>query len=60
MELTLKEKFVILAYDPVKGHNLASNYIGFGIGGAILLSLQAPARVDLKMAFCDNQRSGYP
>lgn len=39
MELTLKDKFVILAYDPVKGHNLASNYIGFGIGGAILLEL---------------------
>lgn len=39
MELSLKEKFVILAYDPTKGNNLASNYIGYGIAGAMLLEL---------------------
>ena len=48
MELTLKEKFVILAYDPVKGHNLASNYIGYGIGGAILLELAGRKKVRIE------------
>ena len=48
MDLTLKEKFIILAYDPVKGTNLASNYIGYGIGGAILLELAGLKKINIE------------
>ena len=61
MELTLKEKFVILAYDPVKGHNLASNYIGFGIGGAILLELAGLKKIRIeekRIKLLDGHKTG--
>ena len=39
MELTIKEKFVLLAYHPSKGYNLVPTSIGYGIAGAMLLEL---------------------
>ena len=48
MELTLKEKFVILAYEPVKGTNLATNFIGYGICGAMLLELAAMKKIKIE------------
>ncbi len=61
MELTLKQKFVILAYHPVKGHNLASNYIGYGIAGAILLELAGLKRInieDKRIRLLDSHKTG--
>ena len=61
MNLTLKEKFVILAYDPIKGHNLASNYLGFGIGGAILLELAGHKKISIernRIKLLDGHKTG--
>lgn len=61
MDLTLKEKLIILAYDPVKGNNLASNFIGYGIGGAILLELAALKRISIeknKIHLVDGHKTG--
>jgi len=61
MELTLKQKFVILAYDPVKGHNLASNYIGYGIAGAILLELAGLKKINIddnRIKLLDTHKTG--
>ena len=48
MELTLKEKYLILAYDPVKGRNLATNFIGYGLAGAILMELAELGRIKIE------------
>ena len=61
MELTLKQKFVILAYDPVKGTNLASSFIGYGIGGAILLELAGLKKINIednKIKLLDSHKTG--
>ncbi len=61
MELTLKQKFVIIAYDSVKGTNLASNYIGYGIGGAILLELAGLKKINIednKIKLLDSHKTG--
>jgi len=61
MDLSLKEKFVVLSYDPVKGHNLASNYIGYGIAGAILLELAGLKKIrieDNKVKLLDSHKTG--
>jgi hypothetical protein len=61
MELTLKEKFVVLAYHPKKGYNLSPTYFGYGIGGAILLELAAIKKIkieDKKVVLIDTRRTG--
>ncbi|MCK4568700.1 MAG: GPP34 family phosphoprotein [Bacteroidales bacterium] len=61
MELSLKEKFVILAYDPTKGNNLASNYIGYGIAGAMLLELAGMKKISIdnkKIKLLDSHKTG--
>jgi len=61
MELSLKEKFAILAYDPEKGNNLASNFIGYGIGGAILLELAGMGKLNIekdRIKLLDSKNTG--
>lgn len=63
MELSLKEKFVILAYDPDKGTCLASNFFGYGIAGAILLELAEMKRISIegkKIKLLDSHKAGDP
>jgi hypothetical protein len=45
--LTLKEKYLLLAYHPEKGRPL-SQYLSFGLAGAILLELADMERITLK------------
>ncbi|MEE4257671.1 MAG: GPP34 family phosphoprotein, partial [Bacteroidales bacterium] len=61
MELTLKEKFLILAYDPVKGKNLATNFISYGLAGAILMELAELNRIKIekkRVKLTGHQRTG--
>lgn len=63
MEPTLKEKFIILAYHPDKGTNLATNYIGYGLAGAILLELAAAKKLRMdgkKVVLTDTHPTGDP
>jgi len=48
MELTIKEKFVLLAYHPSKGYNLAPTSIGYGIAGAMLLELTELKKIQIQ------------
>lgn len=48
MELSLKEKFVILAFEPQKGNNLASTRIAYGIAGAMLFELAAQKKIEIR------------
>lgn len=61
MELTLKEKFMIIAYDPVKGNNLATNFIGYGLAGAILMELAEKHKIrfrEKRIELTNHQRTG--
>ena len=61
MELTLKEKFLILAYDPLKGKNLATNFISYGLAGAILMELAELNRIRIekkRVKLTGHQRTG--
>lgn len=61
MELTIKEKFVLLAYHPSKGYNLASTRIGFGIAGAMLLELAELKKIqiqDTRVKLQDKKNTG--
>lgn len=61
MELTLKEKFVLIAFDPVKGSNRASNFFGYGLAGAILMELAELKKVKIekkRVVLTDSHRTG--
>ena len=61
MELTIKEKFVLLAYHPSKGYNLASTRIGYGIAGAMLLELAELKKIqiqDARVKLQDTKKTG--
>ena len=61
MELTLKEKFVILAMDPEKGTNLIPTFIGHGIAGAVLLELAGLQKIkieDNRIKLMDSKSTG--
>ena len=60
-KLSLKEKFIILAYHPDKGTILAQNYMGYGIAGAMLLELAALKKIiieDKKVKLVDRKMTG--
>jgi len=46
-QLTLKEKYLLLAYHPEKGRPL-SQYLSHGLAGAILIELAGMERITLK------------
>lgn len=48
MNLTLKEKFLILALHPEKGSNMIPTYIGYGIAGAMLLELAELQKIKIE------------
>ena len=48
MDLTLKEKFVLLILHPDKGHNMAISFSGYGIAGAMLLELAGMEKLNIK------------
>lgn len=61
MDLTLKEKFVILAMHPEKGTNLIPTFIGHGIAGAVLLELAALNKIkieDNRISLLDTKSTG--
>ncbi len=61
MDITLKEKFVMLCYHPSKGHNLIPSYIGYGIAGAMLFELAGLKKIEIadrKVKLLDNKRTG--
>lgn len=63
MDLTLKEKFVILAMHPEKGTNLIPTFIGHGIAGAVLLELAALKKIkieDNRISLLDAKSTGDP
>lgn len=47
MDLTLKEKFILLALHPEKGTNLIPTFIGHGIAGAMLLELAGLNKISI-------------
>jgi len=61
MEPTLKEKFIILAYHPDKGTNLATSNIGYGLAGAILFELAGAKKIRMegkKVVLTDSHPTG--
>jgi hypothetical protein len=48
MELSLKEKFLILAYHPEKGIRIAGSFMSYGIGGAILMELAELGKISIE------------
>ena len=59
--ISLKEKFIMLAYHPEKGSNMAQNYLGYGIAGALLLELAGLKRIvieDKKVKLIDHKKTG--
>lgn len=61
MELTLKEKFILLALNPQKGTNLIPTFIGHGIAGAILMELAGLKKIDIKdnrIILIDHKKTG--
>jgi len=48
MDLTLKEKFVLLILHPDKGHNMAISFSGYGIAGAMLLELAGMEKLKIE------------
>lgn len=61
MDLTLKEKFILLAYKPKDGITLAGTYIGYGLGGALLLELAEKKKIlieDKKVRLVDGKKTG--
>lgn len=61
MELTIKEKFVLLAYHPSKGYNLVPTSIGYGIAGAMLMELAELKKIqiqDSRVKLQDTKKTG--
>jgi len=61
MELTLKENFVLIAFDPKTGRNRASNFFGYGLAGAILMELAELKKVKIenkRVVITDSHRIG--
>ncbi len=61
MDITIKEKFVLLCYHPRKGHNLIPAYIGYGIAGAMIFELAAMKKIkitDKRINLLDNKKPG--
>jgi len=61
MDLTLKEKFILLALHPEKGNNLIPTFIGHGIAGAILLELAGLQKIkieDNRIRLLNSKRTG--
>ena len=61
MDLTLKEKFVTLAYNPEKGNSIIPSYIGYGIAGAMLLELAGMKKINIeenRVRLLDNKKTG--
>ena len=60
-KLSLKEKFILLAYHPDKGTYLTENFMGYGIAGAMLLELAALKKIvieDKKVKLVDRKMTG--
>ncbi|MEN8225810.1 MAG: GPP34 family phosphoprotein [Bacteroidota bacterium] len=61
MDLTIKEKLVLLAYHPDKGNCLVPTYIGHGLVGAILLELAGLEKIrveDNRIKLMDSKKTG--
>ena len=61
MELSLKEKFIIIAYHPQKGSSIAGNFLSYGIGGAILFELAEQKRINVenkRVKLLDTHKTG--
>jgi Golgi phosphoprotein 3 len=61
MDLTLKEKFLLLAFHPEKGYNMSISFSGYGIAGAMLLELAALNKIkieDGKIRLLDSKKTG--
>ncbi len=61
MDLTLKEKFVLLILHPDKGHNMAISFDGYGIAGALLLELAGMGKLkieDKRVKLLDSAKTG--
>lgn len=61
MELTIKEKFVLLACHPSKGYNLAPTSIRYGIAGAMLMELAELKKIqiqDKRVKLLDTKKTG--
>ncbi|HSG68633.1 MAG TPA: GPP34 family phosphoprotein [Bacteroidales bacterium] len=59
--LSLKEKFILLAYHPSKGTNMGTNYLGYGIAGAMLLELAALKKIVIenkRVKLIDHKKTG--
>jgi len=48
MELSLKENFLLINYDPVKGSSRAGSFLGYGIAGAILMELAEMKKIRIE------------
>jgi hypothetical protein len=48
MELSLKEKFLVLAYHPEKGIRIAGSFMSYGLGGAILMELAEHGKIRIE------------
>ena len=63
MELSLKEDFVLINYDPEKGSSRAGSFFGYGIGGAILMELAELKKIRIeekRIILSDKQRTNDP
>lgn len=61
MDLSLKEKFALLALHPDNGTNIIPTFIGHGLAGAILLELAALEKlkvVDHRIILLDHKHTG--
>lgn len=61
MELSLKERFVLLSFNPKNGTNLAGNFMSYGLGGAMLLELANLKKIaieDGRVRLLDSKKTG--
>lgn len=61
MDLSLKEKFILLALNPEKGTNLIPTFIGHGIAGAMLMELAGMDKIrieDDRIKLVDRKSTG--
>jgi hypothetical protein len=48
MELTLKEKYLVISYHPTKGIRIAGSFMSLGIAGAILMELAEQEKISVE------------
>lgn len=61
MDLSLKEKFLLIAFQPEKGYNMSPSFIGYGIAGAMLLELAGMGKLkieDNRVKLLDGKKTG--